>query len=128
MKEYFDNRLTSEPRYQGLQHLSQRMNLFQSSSQLGIDILHIVKTLAVHFATFPDCSRDDGKSVAETASDAMVLDAVQELSSFSLPVSQQTHFDLSLRVLDNARKRYNMTKGAYHEQNILKSSHMKVEE
>jgi len=58
----------------------------------------------VNCATTPDCSQDDGKTAAETASDEIVMGAAQALCEFFLPVSQQNHSDLSLTVLDDALK------------------------
>jgi hypothetical protein len=53
-----------------------------------------------------DCSKEDGKTAAETTSDEMVMGAVQALCEFSLLVSQQNHSDRSLKVLDDAQNRF----------------------
>ena len=64
----------------------------------------------------------------ETASDEMVMGAVQALCEFSLLVSQQNHSDLSLAALDNALKQYHMKEGAFRDQKMSKSAKAKVDE
>jgi len=54
----------------------------------------------------PDCSTEDGKTLAEIASDEMVMGAVWALCEFSLLVSQQNHSDLFLTALDIALKQF----------------------
>jgi len=66
----------------------------------------MIRSLAVNCAQVLDCSKDDGKTVAETASDRIVLRAVRAVCEFSLHVSQQNHSDLSLKELDDALKRF----------------------
>jgi len=73
----------------------------------------MIRTLSVNCAPIPDCSKDDGKTAAETASDGMVMGAVRALCEFSLLVSQQNHSDLSLTAQDNALKQFYKKKGAF---------------
>jgi len=82
----------------------------------------------VNCAPILDCSQDAGKTVAETASDEMVMGAVRALCEFSLLFSQQNHSDLSLAALDDALKRFDMKKGAFREQKMSKSAKAKVDE
>jgi len=73
----------------------------------------MIRTLAVNCAPILDCSKDDGKTPAETASNEMVMGAVRVLCEFSLLVSQQNHSELSLTALDDALKRFYKKKGAF---------------
>jgi len=88
----------------------------------------MIRTLAVNCAPILDCSKDDGKAVAETASDEMVMGAVWASCEFSLLVSQHNHSDLSLTALDNALKRLYKKKGAFREEKMSKSAKAKVDE
>jgi hypothetical protein len=88
----------------------------------------MIRTLAVNCAPILDCSKDDGKTPAETASDEMVMGAVRALCEFSLLVSQQNHSDLSLTALDDALKRFYKKKGAFRDQKMSKSAKAKVDE
>ena len=64
----------------------------------------------------------------QTASQEMVMGAVQPLCEFSLLVSQQNHSDLALTALDDSLKQlYNMN-GAFREQKMSKSEKAKVDE
>jgi len=56
----------------------------------------MIRTLAVNCGPILDCSQDAGQTAVGTASDEMVMGAVQALCEFSLLVSQQNHFDQSL--------------------------------
>jgi len=76
----------------------------KSGSWQAIEIRGMIRTLAVNCAPVLDYSQDAGKTVAETASDEMVMGAVRALCEFSLLVSQQNHSDLSLAALDYALK------------------------
>jgi len=62
----------------------------------------MIRTLAVTCAPRPLCSKDDGETGAESASDDMVMGAVRALCEFSLLVGQQNQSNLSLTALDNA--------------------------
>jgi hypothetical protein len=64
----------------------------------------MIRTLAVYCTPILVCSKDDGKTVAETASDEMVMRVVRALCEISLLVSLQNHSDLSLTALDDALK------------------------
>jgi len=104
VKDQFDNRFTSVPRYPGLQHFSIHFNSLKSGTWQGKEIRGMIRTLAVNCAPILDCCKDDGKPVAEKASDEMVMGAVLALCEFSLLVSQQNHSDLSLKALDDELK------------------------
>jgi hypothetical protein len=58
----------------------------------------------------------------------MVIEVVQVLCEFSLPVSQQNQSDLSLTALDDTHKRFNQKKGIFREQKILISVKAKVDD
>jgi len=88
VKDQFDNRFTSVRRYPGLQRFSKPFDSMKSSSCQGKEIRGMIRTLSVNCTPILDCSKDDGKTVAETASDEMVMGAVQALCEFSLLVSQ----------------------------------------
>jgi hypothetical protein len=64
----------------------------------------MIRTLAVNCTPILVCSKDDEKTVAETASDEMVMRVVPALCEISLLVSLQNHSDLSLTALDDALK------------------------
>jgi len=113
VKDQFDNRFTLVPQYPGLQRFSKQFNSMKSSSCQGKEIRGMIRTLAVNCTPILDCSRDDGKTPAETASDEMVMGAVRALCEFSLLVSQQNHSDLSLTALDDALKQFYKKKGAF---------------
>ena len=66
----------------------------------------MIRTLAVNCAPIPHCSKDDWETMTETASEEMVMGAVQTLCELSELVSQQNHSDLFLTVLDDALKRF----------------------
>jgi hypothetical protein len=72
----------------------------------------MIRTLAVNCASVLDCSKNDRKTRAETASDEMVMGAVRALCEFSRFFSQQNHSDLSRAALDDALKRFYKKKGA----------------
>jgi len=88
----------------------------------------MIKALAVNCAPIRVCSKDDGKTAAETASDEMVMGAVRALCEFSLLVSQQNHSDLSLNALDDVLKRFYQKKGVFREQKMSRSAKAKVDD
>jgi len=88
----------------------------------------MIRTLAVNCTPILVCSKDDGKTAAETASDEMVMGAARALCEFSLLVSQQNHSDLSLNALDIALKQFYQKKGVFREQKMLKSVKAKVDD
>jgi hypothetical protein len=102
VEDQFDNRFTSVPRYPGLQHFSKPFDSLTCGTWQGKEIRAMIRTLAVNCAPILDCSKDDGKTAAENASDEIVIGVVQTLCEFSLLISQQNHSDLSLRTLDDA--------------------------
>jgi len=69
-----------------------------------------------------------GNTVAETASDEMVMGAVRVLCGFSLLVRQQNHSDLSLNALHNALKEFCQKKGIFQEQKMSKSAKAKLDD
>jgi len=101
------------PRYPSLQHFTKLFDSLKSGTWQGKEIRGMIRTLAVTCAPNLDCSQDARKTVAETASDEMVLGAVLALCEFSLLVSQQNHSDLSLKALDDALKRFYQKKGIF---------------
>jgi len=128
VEDQFDNRFTSVPRYPGLQHFSKPSDALNSGTWQDKEIRGMIRTLAVNCAPILVCSKDDGKTAAETASDEMVMGAVRALCEFSLLVSQQNHLYLSLKALDNALKRFHTKKGIFREQKMLKSAKAKVDD
>jgi len=88
----------------------------------------MIRTLAVNCAPILDCSKDDWKTVVENASNEMVMEAVRALCEFSLLISHQNHSDLSLKVLDDALKRFYQKKDIFREQKMLKSAKAKVDD
>jgi len=128
VKDQFDNRFSAVPRYPGLQRFSTSFDSMNSSSWQGKEIRGMIRTLSVNCTPILDCSKDDGKTAAETASDEMVMGAVRALCEFSLLVSQQNHSDLSLTALDDELKRFYKKKGAFRNQKMLKSAKAKVDE
>jgi hypothetical protein len=88
----------------------------------------MIRTLAVNCAPILVCSKDDRKTAAETASDEMVMGAVQALCEFSLLVSKQNYSDLSLKALGNALKEFYRKKGIFREQKMSKSAKAKVDD
>jgi len=82
----------------------------------------MIITLAVKGGLILDCSKDDVKTVAETASDEMVMGAVRVLCEFSLVVSQQNHSELSLTALDDTLMWVYSKKGAFRELKMSKSA------
>jgi len=58
----------------GLQHFSKPFDSLKSGSWQGKEIRGMIRTLAVNSAPILDCSKDDGKTAAENASDEMVME------------------------------------------------------
>jgi hypothetical protein len=75
VKDQFDHRFTSVPRYPGLQYLSKPFNSLKSVTWQGKSISGMITTLAVNCAPFLVCSTDDGKTAAESVSSAMGIGA-----------------------------------------------------
>ena len=65
--------------------------------------------------------------MAETASDELVVGAVEVLCEYKLYISQQNYSDLSLNTLDNALQRFYLQKGVFGEKNMSKSAKAKVD-
>jgi len=128
VKDQCDNQFTSVPRYPGLQCFSKPCNSMKSCCWRGNEIQGMIRTLVVNCPPILDCSQDDGKTVAETASDEMVMGALQALCEFSQLVSQQNHSDLSLAAVNDALKQFYKKKGAFRDQKMLKSAKATVDE
>jgi hypothetical protein len=128
VKDQFDNPFTSVPRDLGLQHFSKPSDSLKSGTWQVKDNHGMIRTLAVNCAPILVCSTDDWKTVAETASDEIVMGAVRALCEFSLLVSQQNHSDLSLKAPENALKRFYQKKGIFREQKMSKSAKAKVDD
>jgi hypothetical protein len=92
------------PRYLGLLYFSEPFDSLNSGTWQGNEIRGMIRTLAGNCAPILDCSKDDRQTVAENASDEMVIGGVRALCEFSLLVSQQYHSDLSLEALDDPLK------------------------
>jgi len=73
----------------------------------------MIRTLAVICAPILDCSKVDRKTLAETASDGIVMGAVRALREFSVLVSQHNHSDLSRTALDDALKLFHKKESAF---------------
>ena len=128
VKNQFDNRFMSVPRYPGLQLFCKPFDSMKCSSWQGKEIRGMIRSLAVNCAPILDCCKDDGKTPAETATDEMVIGAVCALCEFSLLVSQQDHSDLSLTALDDALNRFYKKKSDFREQKMSKSEKAQVDE
>jgi len=124
VKDQFDNRFTSVPRYPGLQYFTKPFDSLKSGTWQGKEISGMIRTLAGNCAPILVCFKDDGK----TASDEMVMGAVRALHEFSLLVSRQNHSDLSLNALDDALKRFYQNKDVFREQKMSKSAKAKVDD
>jgi hypothetical protein len=88
----------------------------------------MIRTLAVNCAPILVCSKDDGKTAAETASTEIAMGVVRALCQFSLLVSQQNHSDLSLKALDDALKWLYQKKEIFRDQKMWKSVKVKVDD
>ena len=128
VKDQFDNRFTSVPQYPGLQRFSKLFISSMRGSWQGIQIRGFIRILAVNWASIVNCSKDDRKCATDASSDEMVVGAVWALCEFSLLVSEQNHFDLSLAAQDDELKRFLKKKGAFREQKMSKSVKTKVDE
>jgi hypothetical protein len=80
----------------------------------------MIRTQAVNCAPILVCSKDEGKTALETASNEMVIGALRALCVFSLLVNQQNHLDLSLKALDDALKQFYKKTGIFRQQKMLK--------
>ena len=88
----------------------------------------MIRILVLNCTPILNCTKDDGKTPAETASDKRVMGAVRALSEFSPLVSQQNHSDQSLTALDDTLKRLYKKTGAFREQKMSKSAKAKLDE
>jgi hypothetical protein len=76
------------------------------------EIRGMIRTLIANCTPILDSLKDDGKTSVDTASNEMVMGAVQALCEFSLLVSQQSRSDLSLTALDDTLTKF-YKKGAF---------------
>jgi len=125
LKDRFDNQFTSVPRYPGLQHPSKPFDSMKSSSWQGKEMWGMIRTVGVNCAPILDCSKDDGKTLAETASGEMVMGAVRAGCEFPRLVRQQNHSDLSVAALDDAQEQFYKKDAAFRDQKMLKSARPK---
>jgi len=128
VKFQFHNRFTSVPRYPGLQHFSKQFDSLKSDTWQGKGMCGMIRTLALNRAPFLACSKDDGNTVVDTASDEIILAAVRALCDFSVLFSQQNRLDISLKELDNALKRWYQRKRIFQEQKMSNSAKTKKED
>jgi len=128
VKDQFDNRFTSVPRYPGLQHFSKPFNSLKSGSWQGKEIHGIIRTVVENCTPILVSSTDHRKTAAETVTDEMVMEAVRVLWEFSLLVSQQNHSDPSLKALDDTLTQFYQKKGVFRIQKMSKSAKAKVDD
>ena len=115
-------------RYPSFQHFSKPFDSWKSGTWQGKEIRGIIRTVPVNYAPLLVCSKDDRKTVAETATDEMVMGAVRALCEFSLLVSQHNHSDLSLNALAHALKQFYEKKGIFRKQKMSRSVTAKVDD
>jgi len=82
-------------------------------------IREIIRILAVNWAPILVCIENDGKVVADLASEAMVIVAVEAVSELSLCISYLSCSNLSSKALDILEQLY-QNKGVFQEQKMLK--------
>jgi hypothetical protein len=128
LKDQFDTRFTSVPRYPGLQHFSEPFDSLKCGTWQGKEIRGMIRTLAENCSPILVCSTEDRKTAAETASDEIVMGAVRALCELSLLVCQQNDSDLSLEALDGALRQFYKKKGAFRDQKLSKSAQAKVDD
>jgi len=128
IKDQFDHWFTLVQYYSGLHCFSKPFNSLKSVSWEGKEIWGMIRTLAVNYTPILDYSKNNGKTVAETASDEIGMGAVQALCECSLLLSQQNNSNLFLTVLDNELKPCYKMKGAFHKRIILKSATINMDE
>jgi hypothetical protein len=116
------------PLYPGLQYFSTPFDWSKSGTWQGKEIQEIIGTLAVNCLPIPVWSKVDGKLAAETASEEMVMGAVQALCEFSLLVNLVNHSYVSLNALDDALNWFYKKKGFFRELTMSKSAKAKVNE
>jgi len=128
VKDQFDNRFTSVPRYPGPQHFTKPFDSLKSGTWQCTEIHGMIRTPAVNGSPILDCSQDAGKTAAENASDEMAMGAERVLRQCSLLVSQQNHSDLSVKARDDALKRFYQKKDIFRDQKMSNSAKAKVDE
>jgi len=72
VKDQFDNQFTPVPQYPVLQPFSQPFDSLKSGAWQGKEIRGMIRTLAVNCAPILVCSKDDGKTGVETATDEII--------------------------------------------------------
>jgi len=88
----------------------------------------MIRTLAVSCSPILFSSKDDGKTLLETASDEVVMDDVCVSSKFCLLLSLQNHWDLFLKALDDALKQFNCSNCIFQVKKMPKSAKAKVDD
>jgi hypothetical protein len=69
VRDPYDNRFTSVPRYPGFQCFCKPFSAMKSGTWKGKEIRGMIRILAVNCPPILDCSEDAEKTAAETASD-----------------------------------------------------------
>jgi len=77
VKDQFDNWFTLVPRYPGLHHFPKPFDLLKSGTRQGTEIRGMIRTLAVHCAPKLVCSKDDGKTAVDKATNEMAMGVVR---------------------------------------------------
>jgi len=106
VKDEFDNRSTSVPQCTDLQYILEPFDSLKCSTWQGKEHHEMIRTMAVICDPMLVCSKDDGKSAVEKASNGVVMGAVWAFWEFTLLVSQQNHSVQSLKALYNALMRF----------------------
>jgi len=94
----------------------------------GTEIRGMIRTMAVDCASIHNCSKNDGKTPVEAASDEMTMGALKALCEFFLLLSQQNHSDLSLTAPADALKRFYKKKDAIQNWKLSKFAKVTVNE
>jgi len=81
----------------------------KSTPNNGIHGIHF--GLDTTFCMLLACSKEDGKTVAENATNEIIMGALLAFCEFSLLVSQRNHSDLSLKAPDKSLTRFYHKKG-----------------
>jgi len=76
----------------------------QSGTRHDKEIHAFIKTLAVNCPSNLPSSKDDRYTMAETATDVIVMGIPHAFCEFSLCVSEESQSDISLKALDDAMK------------------------
>jgi len=86
----------------------------------------MIRILVVNCTPILDCTKDEGTTAVDTASDDMLMATVQAIGDFSLLVSQPNHSDLTHTAVGDVLNAYYKKKRAIQGQTMLKSAKAKV--